>query len=105
MLNKERFISIEHRCMPLCYLIIFSVGLMHVLLFVKGGQQVSWKYEAYLLFPIHLDGTLLDRAKTMKAKKEFFSTIFVLQIFRQVMRTLISSAFASCVSGYKALDT
>ncbi|RWR83349.1 serine/threonine-protein kinase 16-like protein [Cinnamomum micranthum f. kanehirae] len=58
--------------------------LDHAIIAVKGGQQVSWKYEAYLLFPIHLDGTLLDHAKTMKAKKEFFSTIFVLQIFRQL---------------------
>lgn len=58
--------------------------LDHAIIAVKGGQQGSWKYEAYLLFPVHLDGTLLDHAKTMKEKKEFFSTVFVLQIFRQL---------------------
>lgn len=51
-------------------------------------QERSWNHEAYLLFPVHLDGTLLDNAKTMKAKKEFFSTSDVLQIFRQVIRSL-----------------
>ena len=47
-------------------------------------QDQSWKHEAYLLFPVHLDGTLMDNSKTMKAKKEFFSTSDVLQIFHQV---------------------
>ncbi|XP_062113108.1 uncharacterized protein LOC133824255 [Humulus lupulus] len=46
-------------------------------------QEGSWKHEAYLLFPVHLDGTLLDNANTMKAKKELFSTTDVLHIFRQ----------------------
>lgn len=31
-----------------------------------------------------MDGTLLDNTKAMKAKKEYFSTSDVLQIFRQV---------------------
>ena len=53
-------------------------------------QETSWNHEAYLLFPVHLDGTLLDNAKTMKAKKEFYSTSDVLQIFRQVKRTTLS---------------
>ncbi|KAK2367006.1 homeobox-leucine zipper protein ANTHOCYANINLESS [Trifolium repens] len=44
--------------------------------------ETSWSHEAYLLFPVHLDGTLLDNAKTMKAKKEHYSTSDVLQIFR-----------------------
>lgn len=52
-------------------------------------QERSWNHEAYLLFPVHLDGTLLDNAKTMKAKKEFFATSDVLQIFRQVIRSLL----------------
>lgn len=56
-------------------------------------QETSWSHEAYLLFPVHLDGTLLDNAKTMKAKKEHYSTSDVLQIFRQVKRT----AFSSCI--------
>ncbi|KAG9132104.1 hypothetical protein Leryth_024326 [Lithospermum erythrorhizon] len=51
---------------------------------VKGSQEQSFKNEAYLLFPVHLDGTLLDNSKSKKAKKEFFSTSDVLQIFRQL---------------------
>ncbi|KAG9137140.1 hypothetical protein Leryth_011953 [Lithospermum erythrorhizon] len=50
----------------------------------EGSQEQSWNHEAYLLFPVHLDGTLLDNSISMKAKKEFFSTSDVLQIFRQL---------------------
>ncbi|KAM1026353.1 hypothetical protein ACFX13_040000 [Malus domestica] len=57
--------------------------LDHAIIAVKTTQEQSWNHEAYLLFPVHLDGTLLDNAKTMKTKKEFFSTSDVLQIFRQ----------------------
>ncbi|CAN1840098.1 Serine/threonine-protein kinase 16 [Linum perenne] len=46
-------------------------------------QEGSWNNEAYLLFPVHLDGTLLDNSKAMSAKREFFSTSEVLEIFRQ----------------------
>ncbi|PWA63430.1 phosphorylase kinase, gamma catalytic subunit [Artemisia annua] len=49
-----------------------------------GGPDQTWTHEAYLLFPVHLDGTLLDNTTTMKSKKEFFSTSDVLQIFRQL---------------------
>lgn len=45
----------------------------------QGSQDQSWKHEAYLLFTVHLDGTLLDNTMAMKAK-EFFSTSDVLQI-------------------------
>ncbi|XP_049366119.1 uncharacterized protein LOC125830962 isoform X2 [Solanum verrucosum] len=58
--------------------------LDHAIISVKVAQDQSLKHEAYLLFPVHLDGTLLDNAKTMNAKKEFFSTSDVLQIFRQL---------------------
>ncbi|XP_077216282.1 uncharacterized protein LOC143850889 [Tasmannia lanceolata] len=58
--------------------------LDHAIVAVKGGQEASWSHEAYLLFPVHLDGTLLDNAKAMQMKKEFFSTVTVLQIFRQL---------------------
>ncbi|XP_015077360.1 serine/threonine-protein kinase 16-like isoform X2 [Solanum pennellii] len=58
--------------------------LDHAIISVKVAQDQSLKHEAYLLFPVHLDGTLLDNAKTMNAKKEFFSTLDVLQIFRQL---------------------
>ncbi|KAI3454883.1 hypothetical protein Pfo_011546 [Paulownia fortunei] len=58
--------------------------LDHAIIAVKASQDQSWKHEAYLLFPVHLDGTLLDNTKAMKAKKEFFSTLDVLQIFRQL---------------------
>ncbi|PWA89190.1 Protein kinase, catalytic domain-containing protein [Artemisia annua] len=58
--------------------------LDHAIISVKGKPEQTWTHEAYLLFPVHMDGTLLDNAKTMKAKKEFFSTSDVLQIFRQL---------------------
>ncbi|XVE56731.1 hypothetical protein DITRI_Ditri04bG0034500 [Diplodiscus trichospermus] len=58
--------------------------LDHAIIAVKPTQEGSWTHEAYLLFPVHLDGTLLDNSKAMKAKKEFFSTSDVLQIFRQL---------------------
>ncbi|WJX23043.1 non-specific serine/threonine protein kinase [Trifolium repens] len=55
--------------------------LDHAIISVKPTPETSWSHEAYLLFPVHLDGTLLDNAKTMKAKKEHYSTSDVLQIF------------------------
>ncbi|XP_075505069.1 uncharacterized protein LOC142542356 [Primulina tabacum] len=58
--------------------------LDHAIIPVKVTQDQSWKNEAYLLFLVHVDGTLLDNAKAMKVKKEFFSTSDVLQIFRQL---------------------
>lgn len=58
--------------------------LDHAIISVKATPERSASHEAYLLFPVHLDGTLLDNAKAMKAKKEFFSTTDVLQIFRQL---------------------
>ncbi|KAL6563914.1 hypothetical protein OROHE_005154 [Orobanche hederae] len=58
--------------------------LDHAIIAVKGIPEQSWKHEAYLLFPVHMDGTLLDNAKIMKTKKEFFSTTDVLEIFRQL---------------------
>ncbi|KHN15181.1 Serine/threonine-protein kinase 16 [Glycine soja] len=58
--------------------------LEHAIISVKPTHETSWNHEAYLLFPVHLDGTLLDNAKIMKAKKEFYSTSDVLQIFRQL---------------------
>ncbi|KAF8399249.1 hypothetical protein HHK36_015114 [Tetracentron sinense] len=57
--------------------------LDHAIIAIKATQEGSWNHEAYLLFPVHLDGTLLDNANAMKAKKEFFSTTDVLHIFRQ----------------------
>ncbi|KAJ8560588.1 hypothetical protein K7X08_022448 [Anisodus acutangulus] len=57
--------------------------LDHAIISVKVSQDQSCKHQACLLFPVHLDGTLLYNAKAMKAKKEFFSTSDVLQIFRQ----------------------
>ncbi|KAF6169086.1 hypothetical protein GIB67_038583 [Kingdonia uniflora] len=62
--------------------------LDHAIISVKTAQEGSSNHEAYLLFPVHLDGTLVDNAKAMKAKQEFFSTIDVLQIFRQSLSDL-----------------
>ncbi|KAJ6676903.1 SERINE/THREONINE-PROTEIN KINASE 16 [Salix viminalis] len=58
--------------------------LDHAIIAVKAAQEGSWNHEAYLLFPVHLDGTLLDNSTAMKAKKEFFSTTDVLHIFQQL---------------------
>ncbi|CAN1138134.1 Serine/threonine-protein kinase 16 [Linum perenne] len=58
--------------------------LDHAIISVKNTQEGSWNNEAYLLFPVHLDGTLLDNSKAMSAKREFFSTSEVLEIFRQL---------------------
>lgn len=58
--------------------------LDHAIIAVKASPEQSSKNEAYLLFPVHLDGTLTDNAKAMAAKNEFFSTSDVLQIFRQL---------------------
>uniref|UniRef100_A0A1D1XVE2 non-specific serine/threonine protein kinase n=1 Tax=Anthurium amnicola TaxID=1678845 RepID=A0A1D1XVE2_9ARAE len=58
--------------------------LDHAIITIKGGQERSCNHEAYLLFPVHLDGTLLDNTKVMQEKKEFFPTLNVLQIFRQL---------------------
>ncbi|XLU57476.1 hypothetical protein S245_052124, partial [Arachis hypogaea] len=51
---------------------------------VNPTPQKSWNHKTYLLFPLHLDGTLLDNTKTMKAKKESFPTSDILQIFQQL---------------------
>ncbi|XP_073012329.1 uncharacterized protein [Typha latifolia] len=56
----------------------------YAIIAVKSPQGGSWNHEAYLLFPVHLDGTLLDNAKIMQAKKEFYSTLTVLQILQQL---------------------
>ncbi|URE32541.1 serine threonine-protein kinase [Musa troglodytarum] len=58
--------------------------LDHAIIPVKGTHDISRKHEAYLLFPVHLDGTLLDIATVMQSKKESFTTTTVLQIFRQL---------------------
>ncbi|KAK8962700.1 3-phosphoinositide-dependent protein kinase 1 [Platanthera guangdongensis] len=58
--------------------------LDHAIISVKGAQDGSKNHEAYLLFPVHLDGTLLDSTKVMQSKKEFFPALTVLQLFRQL---------------------
>ncbi|XP_074582169.1 uncharacterized protein LOC141838561 [Curcuma longa] len=58
--------------------------LDHAIIPTKDKQGGSQKHEAYLLFPVHLDGTLLDIVTVMQSKKEFFPTLAVLQIFRQL---------------------
>ncbi|CAA6670651.1 unnamed protein product [Spirodela intermedia] len=46
--------------------------LDHAIIGVKGGPEKSRNHEAYLLFPVHLDGTLLDSTKAMQSKKGVF---------------------------------
>ncbi|RLN34087.1 hypothetical protein C2845_PM03G33090 [Panicum miliaceum] len=61
--------------------------LDHAIITVKSPQG-DLSHEAYLLFPVHLDGTLLDNANIMLSRKEFYSTADVLQIFRQLCEGL-----------------
>lgn len=58
--------------------------LDHAILAVKGPGEGIWNHEAYLLFPVYLDGSLLDNFKALQSKKEFFLALTVLQIFRQI---------------------
>ncbi|CAM8895032.1 unnamed protein product [Rhodiola kirilowii] len=58
--------------------------LDHSIIEVKAAKEISWTHEAYLLFPVPMGGTLLEKSKTMKGNGEFFSTSDVLQIFRQL---------------------
>lgn len=51
---------------------------------LQGSQSGTWDQEAYLLFPVYLEGTLFDQLSTMQERKEFFPSITVLHIFRQV---------------------
>ncbi|KAM3275090.1 hypothetical protein ACQJBY_043827 [Aegilops geniculata] len=53
--------------------------LDHAIIAVKG----DWSHEAYLLFPVHLDGTLFDNAAAMQSRKEFYSVLDILRIFQQ----------------------
>lgn len=55
----------------------------HAIISVKGPQEGMWNQEAYLLFPVCLEGTLLDVLTTMQGK-EFFTSVTVLRIFRQI---------------------
>ncbi|MCL7044433.1 hypothetical protein MKW94_004778 [Papaver nudicaule] len=57
--------------------------LDHAIISVKVTTDKTWNHEAYLLFPAHLEGTVVDHSKAMKTKNERFSTKEVLQIFRQ----------------------
>jgi len=58
--------------------------LDHAIISTRDAQGGSENYEAYLLFPVHLDGTLLDNSMIMQSKKDFFPPTIVLQIFRQI---------------------
>ncbi|KAE8655187.1 PHOTOPERIOD-INDEPENDENT EARLY FLOWERING 1 family protein [Hibiscus syriacus] len=46
--------------------------LDHAIISVKPTQEGSWNHEAYLLFPVQLDGTLLYNSTATTARKEFF---------------------------------
>ncbi|GER38621.1 serine/threonine protein kinase 3 [Striga asiatica] len=72
--------------------------------FLNPSQGQSWKHEAYLLFPVHLDGTLLDNAKATKAK-EFFSTSDVLQLFRQMFEGTLSVDDFQLCAGLKHMHS
>ena len=54
-----------------------------VMVGVQNETSPSTK-EAYLLFPVHREGTLLDHLTRMQSDKKFFPAITVLYIFQQV---------------------
>ncbi|KAH7278331.1 hypothetical protein KP509_38G036300 [Ceratopteris richardii] len=56
----------------------------HAIISVKGPQEGTWNQEAYLLFPVCLEGTLFDILSAMHERKEYFSSVAVLKIFRQI---------------------
>eukprot|EP00246_Nothoceros_aenigmaticus_P006304 TRINITY_DN19121_c0_g1_i1.p1 TRINITY_DN19121_c0_g1~~TRINITY_DN19121_c0_g1_i1.p1 ORF type:complete len:399 (+),score=60.11 TRINITY_DN19121_c0_g1_i1:150-1199(+) len=56
----------------------------HSIIAVKGTEAGTWVQEAYLLFPVFVEGTLFDELSKMHERKEFFPTITVLHIFRQL---------------------
>ncbi|KAJ7564916.1 hypothetical protein O6H91_02G039300 [Diphasiastrum complanatum] len=60
--------------------------LEHSIISVKG--EGAWIQEAYLLFPVYEDGTLVDNLNLMRTKKEYFPTLTVLQIFKQICEGL-----------------
>ncbi|KAJ7547488.1 hypothetical protein O6H91_08G088300 [Diphasiastrum complanatum] len=60
--------------------------LEHSIISAKG--EGAWIREAYLLFPVYEDGTLLDILNGMRTKKEYFSTLSVLHIFKQICEGL-----------------
>ena len=61
--------------------------LDHAIIAVKSTQG-DWSHEAYLLFPVHLDGTLFDNAAVMQSRKEFYSVLDILRIFQQISEGL-----------------
>ncbi|KAH9536235.1 hypothetical protein CY35_17G098200 [Sphagnum magellanicum] len=62
--------------------------LDYAIITVKGSQEGSWNQEAYLLFPVHKDGTLLDHLKHMRLNNQYYPTITVLNIFKQICEGL-----------------
>ncbi|KAI5069961.1 hypothetical protein GOP47_0014304 [Adiantum capillus-veneris] len=56
----------------------------HAIISVKGSQEGTWNQEAYLLFPVCLEGTLFDIITVMHGRKEYFTSVTVLKIFRQI---------------------
>ncbi|MCO5561871.1 hypothetical protein L7F22_015496 [Adiantum nelumboides] len=56
----------------------------HAIISVKGPQEGAWNQEAYLLFPVCLEGTLFDILTVMHGRKEYFTSVTVLKIFRQI---------------------
>ena len=48
------------------------------------SPEATWGQEAYLLFPVYRDGTVLDHLTRMQEAKTYFPTITVLHIFQQL---------------------
>ncbi|CAM0951158.1 unnamed protein product [Alopecurus aequalis] len=61
--------------------------LDHAIIAVKSTQG-DWSHEAYLLFPVYLDGTLFDNAQVMQSRKEFYSVLDIIGMFQQLCEGL-----------------
>ncbi|CAH1445821.1 unnamed protein product [Lactuca virosa] len=55
--------------------------LDHAIILLKATSEQPWTHEAYLLFPLHLDGIFLDNSTTMKSKKQIFFLHLMFSIF------------------------
>ncbi|GBG85161.1 hypothetical protein CBR_g39726 [Chara braunii] len=55
---------------------------------IKGTQDGQWKKEAYLLFPLHKDGTIHDHLQRMQTRKEHYPPKTVLRLFLQICKAV-----------------
>ncbi|KAG0567466.1 hypothetical protein M758_7G141500 [Ceratodon purpureus] len=60
------------------------IRLLEHSIITVNSPEATWGQEAYLLFPVYRDGTVLDHLTRMQEAKTYFPTITVLHIFQQI---------------------